>query len=43
MTWSVDAPLEVHQNDHEKVVEGVEHGDFDTKEPIHMFEDAGKR
>lgn len=43
MTWSVDAPLKVYDDDREKVVEEVEHGDFDTKEPIHMVEDTQKR
>ena len=43
MNWSVDAPLKVHDEDQAKVEEGIEHGEIDTKEQIHMIEDAGKR
>ena len=43
MTWSVDAPLKVHDDDRKNVEEGIEHGDLDTKEQIHMVEDTGKR
>jgi hypothetical protein len=36
-------PLKVHDEDQAKVEEGIEHGEIDTKEQIHMIEDAGKR